>query len=120
MTEETESVKPDAATGASAPAEGKSRRLTDEELESRREKQVSTWTMAAFAAAVVYLAIGDGVVAWKNGASFFAASWAFFKSYLGVALLIGFLVGLVSVGQRRDQVLTADASTATARALASI
>jgi len=98
MTEETESAKPEAATGASTPADGKSRRLTDEELESRREKQVSAWTMAAFAAAVVYLAIGDGVVAWKNGASFFAAFWAFSKSYLGVALIVGSLVGGVSVG----------------------
>ena len=36
-----------------------------------------------------------------------------------VAERLGVPVGLVSVGQRRDQVLTAEASTATARALAS-
>ena len=36
-----------------------------------------------------------------------------------VAERLGIPVGLVSVGQRRDQVLTADASTTTARALAS-
>ena len=36
-----------------------------------------------------------------------------------VAERLGVPVGLVSVGPRRDQVLTADASTAAARALAS-
>jgi adenylosuccinate synthase len=37
-----------------------------------------------------------------------------------VAERLGIPVGLVSVGQRRDQVLTAEASTTTARALASM
>jgi adenylosuccinate synthase len=37
-----------------------------------------------------------------------------------VAERLGIPVGLVSVGQRRDQVLTAESSTTTARALASI
>jgi adenylosuccinate synthase len=55
-----------------------------------------------------------------DGARHFSDLPAAAQRYVGfLAERVGVPVGLVSVGQRRDQVLTADASTAAARALAS-
>jgi len=98
MGEETETARPDTSADVKArPGDNNPKGLTEEQIRRRREWLASDWAMIAFALLVIYLAVGNGWTARKEGASFAGAAWAFLKSYLGIALSIGVVLGLLGV-----------------------